>query len=82
MEISGLGSNIPFMFQAGEKETMEAARQTRGDVVDIHSPELLSDEEAENVLNDTISMIGADSAAALSVHSGLSRSRVYALLGM
>lgn len=82
MEISGLSANFPFLFQGMDRDTTEAKLSQAADRIDIHSPELLTDEEAEIVLSDTIGMIGADSAAALSVHSGLSANRVFALLGM
>lgn len=81
MEISQIRSALPFMFPA-EKEMAEATPKALGDTVDIHGVDLIPDEEVENVLNETISMIGSDSAAALSVHSGLNASRVFALLGM
>lgn len=80
MEISQIRSSFPFMFPAQEKG--EGVIRQTGDIVDVHAPELLTDEEAEAVLNETIGMITSDSAAALSVHSGLSESRVFALLGL
>ena len=70
------------MFPNAEKDSHDAAMKTTGDKVDVRAPELIPDEEVENVLNETISMIGNDSAAALSVHSGLTESRVFALLGL
>lgn len=82
MEISQIRNAMPFLFQGAEKEEGQNALRSVGDTVDVHAPELLSDEEAEQVLNDTIAMIGQDSAAALSVHSGLTQSRVFALLGI
>lgn len=81
MEISGIRSTTPFAFQNFDKDNAAVKRQ-EGDIVDVKQPELLSDEEAEVVLNDTISMIGSDAASALSVHSGLSENRVFALLGL
>ncbi len=66
------------MFTGTEKE---AASRATGDTVDVHAPQLLADDEVEGVLNETINMIGSDSATALSVHSGLTESRVFALLG-
>lgn len=80
MEISPIRSAFSFMFPNQEKA--EATLKQASDIIDIHSPELLADEDVEGVLNDTISMIGNDGAAALSVHSGLSESRVFALLGL
>lgn len=80
MEISQIRSAFPFMFTGQEKG--EAPVKATGDINDVHAPQLLADEEVEDVLNETISMIGSDPAAALSVHSGLSESRVFALLGL
>lgn len=82
MEISGIRSTFPFLFQNNEKGVNVDNISNSGDIVDIHTPEILSDEEAENVYNDTLSMIANDHASALSVHSGLSESRVFALLGL
>jgi len=82
MEISQIRSALPFMFPGSEKEENAVAPRPVGDTVDVHAPELLADEDVEGVLNETISMIGSDSAAALSVHSGLTQSRVFALLGL
>lgn len=80
MEISQIRSSMPFMFPTPEKES--APVRSTGDIVDIQAPQLLADDEVEGVLADTISMIGNDPATALSVHSGLSESRVFALLGL
>lgn len=80
MEIKGLGSAFPFMFQGGEKAGDAAVRQA-SDVVDVHSPYIIPDEEVDAVYNETLDMIAQDSAGALAVHSGLSGSRVFALLG-
>lgn len=80
MEISQINSSQPFMFPASEKG-IPTVKNT-GDIVDIHSPQILADDEVEGVLNETISMIANDNASALSVHSGLSESRVFALLGL
>lgn len=82
MEISGIRSAFPFLFQNSEKGVNVDNINVSGDIVDIHAPEILSDEEAESVFSDTLSMIGADHAQALSVHSGLSENRVFALLGL
>lgn len=71
---------FPFAFPQTDKENAAQA-QPVGDMVDIHGPELLADEEVDGVLNETIGMITGDRAGALSVHSGLSESRVFALLG-
>lgn len=82
MEISQIRHALPFMFPNADKEMQDASVKGLGDRIDVHAPNLIPDEEVENVLNETISMIGSDSAAALSVHSGLNESRVFALLGL
>lgn len=82
MEISGIRSALPFMFGGNDGEAAKSVKNTISDRIDISAHNLLTDEEAESVLADTISMIGSDSAAALSVHSGLSENRVFALLGI
>lgn len=82
MEISGIRSAFPFLFQNSEKGANVDNINYSGDIVDIRAPELLSDEEAETVYNDTLNMIASDHAQALSAHSGLSENRVFALLGM
>ncbi len=46
----------------------------------LQEARLLSDEEAETVLEDTIGILGSDSGAALNVHEGLDAARVAALL--
>ena len=81
MEIQGIRSTLPFMFPSTEKESANV-QQSRGDVVDVHAPQILADEEVEGVFNETLDMIAQDSTAALSVHSGLTESRVFALLGL
>lgn len=80
MEISQVTSAFPFLFP--NQERGESQVKGTGDINDVRAPELLTDEEAEAVLNETVNMIGSDRAAALSVHSGLSESRVFALLGL
>lgn len=82
MEISPIRSAFSFMFSNQEREKAEVTLKRASDIVDIHAPELLADEDVEGVLNETIDMIGNDGAAALSVHSGLTDSRVFALLGL
>ena len=52
------------------------------DTVDIRAPQLLEDDEVDGVLDDTLNMIAQDNVGALSVHGGLSQSRVFALLGL
>lgn len=79
MEISGIRAAFPFMFQGTEKEAV--SKIGSGDIVDVRMPEVLSDEEAEKVFNESLDMISQNPAAALSVHSGLSESRVFALVG-
>ncbi len=52
------------------------------DTVDVRAPHLLEDDEVDGVLDDTLNMIAQDNMGALSVHGGLSQSRVFALLGL
>lgn len=80
MEITQLNSSQPYLFPSPERGAQTARPQ--GDIVNVHAPQLLADDEVEGVLNETIGMIVNDSAAALSMHSGLSESRVFALLGL
>lgn len=82
MEISGIRSAFPFLFQNNEKSTSAEVINSLGDRVDISAPQVLADEEVEAVYNDTINMIANDHAQALSAHSGLSENRVFALLGI
>lgn len=79
MEISGIRSSLPFVFPGIEKDNGHSS--VAGDINDVRQPQILSDEEAENVFQDTLGMIAKDAANALGVHSGLSESRVFALLG-
>lgn len=81
MEIQGLRSAFPFMFPANEKDA-PVSLNAPGDIVDVHAPKILADDEVEGVFKETLGMIANDSAAALSVHSGLNESRVFALLGI
>lgn len=85
MEISGIRSAFPFAFPTADKDggdAAQAASLATGDMVDIHAPQLLADDEVDGVLDQTLSMIAQDNVAALSVHGGLSESRVFALLGL
>lgn len=82
MEISGIGSVMPFSFQASERTAAIGSQQNLEDKVDLRGVQILADDEVEGVYNDTIGMIGSDAANALSMHGGLSESRVFALLGM
>ncbi len=52
------------------------------DIVTLNELPDLTDAEVENLMNETIQMIGADAAGALSVHNGLDPNRVYSLLGL
>lgn len=81
MEISGIRSAFPFLFQNNDRGANVDNIPAAGDIVDIHAPNILADDEVEGVYNDTLNMISGDHAAALSVHGGLSESRVFALLG-
>ena len=81
MEISGISSSIPCMFH--NREGAQAAREEGiKDTVNIQGNRLLADDEVDGVLKDTVAMIGANRADALSAHSGLNESRVFALLGV
>lgn len=82
MEISGIGPVMPFNFQAAEKGTVAANMQNLEDKVDLRGVQILADDEVESVYNDTLGMIAGDAANALSMHGGLSESRVFALLGI
>lgn len=46
------------------------------------APNLLADDEVDGVLDDTMNMISQNPMDALSVHSGLSASRVASLLSL
>ena len=82
MEISGLNAFHPFSFPRPDKDDSGSTPAPAQDVVRLSSPALLADHEVGGVLHDTLDMIAGDGMAALSAHSGLSRSRVFALLGM
>lgn len=82
MKISGINSSNPFAFPSIEKEETAAPTALSHDVVSLSSPNLLADDEVDGVLNDTMGMISQDPMSALSVHSGLSASRVASLLSM
>lgn len=82
MKISGLNPTPAFAFPSVEKdETTPSAAQSR-DVVSLSAPDLLADDEVDGVLDNTMSMISQNPMNALSVHSGLSASRVAALLSL
>lgn len=57
----------------------QAPAQAR-DVVHVTTPELMTDEEAEEVMTNVQSTIADSPMDALTVHSGLDLSRVMALL--
>ena len=86
MEIQSLNSNSLFsgIFpdRDGSFAAPAAAAQPAPDTVDVSSPWLLPDDEVDGVLDATMNMISQDNLAALSVHGGLSQSRVFALLGL
>lgn len=86
MEILGINPGMSFGYVPSDKED-NAPVPTSGsleqlDTVDISSPYILPDDEVEMVMDETLNMIAQDSMAALSVHGGLSQSRVFALLGL
>ena len=78
MEISGINSSLPFAFTMPDKDDSGSTPAAVQDTVDIRAPQLLVD----GVLDDTLNMIAQDNVGALSVHGGLSQSRVFALLGL
>jgi len=82
MKISGLNPTPAFAFPAMEKDESTAASVPSHDVVSLSSTNLLADDEVDGVLDDTMSMISQNPMDALSVHSGLSASRVASLLSL
>lgn len=82
MKISGLNPTPAFAFPAMEKDESTAASVPSHDVVSLSSTNLLADDEVDGVLDDTMSMISQNPMNALSVHSGLSASRVASLLSL
>lgn len=82
MEISGIGATMPFNYLTNEKGQASNKPQLPEDTVELQGLNIPNDEEAEIIYNDTLAMLASDNGAALSVHSGLSESRVFELLGM
>ncbi|WP_165176817.1 hypothetical protein [Desulfovibrio sp. ZJ369] len=82
MEISGITPSAPFSFLLPDTEDSSSTPAAVQDTVHISAPSLLRDDEVEDVLGDTLSMIAGDNAGALAAHGGLSESRVFALLGL
>ena len=82
MKISGLNPTPAFAFPSIEKDESTAANTPSRDVVSLSAPNLLADDEVDGVLDDTMSMISQNPMDALSVHSGLSASRVASLLSL
>ncbi|MGE9985433.1 hypothetical protein [Desulfovibrio sp. SGI.169] len=82
MEISGINHALSFAFTMPDKDDSGSAPAAVQDTVDVRAPRLLEDSEVDSVLDDTLNMIAQDNVAALSVHGGLSQSRVFALLGL
>lgn len=82
MEVSGITVSPNYIFRLPEMDDEGSAPAALRDAVSISHPYEFSDEEAEVLLDDTISMIGSDSATALSLHGGLTENRVYQLLGL
>ena len=82
MKISGLNPTPAFAFPAMEKDESTAASVPSHDVVSLSSTNLLADDEVDGVLDDTMSMISQNPMDALSVHNGLSASRVASLLSL
>ena len=82
MKISGLNPTPAFAFPSIEKDESTAVSTPSRDVVSLSAPNLQADDEVDGVLDDTMSMISQNPMDALSVHSGLSASRVAALLSL
>ena len=82
MNISGINSANSFAFPSIEKEESATPTSLSHDVVSLSAPDLLADEDVDGVLNDTMGMISQNPMAALSVHGGLSASRVASLLSL
>ncbi len=82
MEIFGINPSLPFAFTIPDKDDSGSIPATVQDTVDVRAPHLLKDNEVGGVLDDTLNMITQDNVGALSVHGGLSQSRVFALLGL
>lgn len=82
MEISGINPSLPFAFTMPGKDDSGSTPAAVQDTVDVRAPHLLEDDEVDGVLDDTLNMIAQDNMGALSVHGGLSQSRVFALLGL
>ena len=82
MKISGLNPTPAFAFPSIEKDESTAASTPSRDVVSLSAPNLLADDEVDGVLDDTMSMISQNPMSALSVHGGLSASRVADLLSL
>ena len=82
MNISGINSSNSFAFPSIEKEESASPTALSHDVVSLSSPNLLADDEVDGVLADTMGMISQNPMSALSVHGGLSASRVASLLSM
>lgn len=82
MEISGLNKFNAFAFPLPGKDDSGSTPAAVQDVVNLSTPQMLEDHEVDAVMDETLNMIAHDNVAALSVHGGLSQSRVFALLGM
>ena len=82
MKISGLNPAGTFTFPSIEKEENASVAASPRDVVSLSSTSLLADDDVDGVMNDTMGMIAQDPMNALSVHSGLSASRVASLLSL
>ena len=54
--------------------------QSQGDVVNVSRPDLMTDEEAQEVMSEVQDTIGGNPLEAVTVHQGLDYSRVMALL--
>lgn len=82
MDISAVGKSVPFNFIMPGKDSSGNVPPVVQDEVHISMPRILSDQEADDVLDATIDMLAKDNVAALYAHGGLNQNRVYGLLGL
>ncbi|MBQ9405571.1 MAG: hypothetical protein IJU37_02405 [Desulfovibrio sp.] len=86
MKITGFTPSELFSFPLvdADREAMATPGAAAHDMVNIQSLRMMDmdDAEAEALLETTMGMIAQDNMAALSVHSGLTASRVAELLSL
>ncbi|MBQ9452405.1 MAG: hypothetical protein IJU65_03810 [Desulfovibrio sp.] len=83
MKITGFTPSDIFSFPMFEKDAAVSTTASH-DVVNLQSLNMIDmdDTEANALLNETIGIISQDHFAALSVHGGLTESRVAELLSL